>query len=591
QPVGGAQLCATNGAMVVRMEKATDFILSPPFNFDALENSVVAVRMSTTSGRRGRILFATDKAHGLHWLDFPITADGRQRVYNVAMRESGDWQGRVLALGLRPTDALESPATVRSIAIGREPQGPPQLVLRAFALDDAAPRVGVHARITAIVSNAGGTTASNVQFQLSLPAGLRLVGTNGQTTLLRRLGIGEETTLSWQVVADRSLTNEIRSRVTADGAEQATACESLQIPARKPLALAANESYVPRPKPVRGRIDVGVYYFPGWRDVSKWTPILRFPERKPVLGWYREGSPEVADWHIKWAVEHGITFFACDWYWVKGGRQLEHALHDGFFHARYRHLLKFCLLWANHNPPNTHSLDDSVAVARFWITNYFNRPEYYQIAGKPVIIIFSPYSFRSDLGADGTRQSLNAMREECRRAGLNGLYIVACVSGPHEVEDEGYDAVTCYNWAGLGLIGAEKQGPFSALIEGYHRKWETFIEQSRLPIMLPISGGWDSRPWHGNNAMVRDGRTPGLFKRHLQEARDVLERCVGKTNLLPAVIIEAWNEWGEGSYIEPHKEFGFGYLDAVRDVFTAAPAEHEDLVPHNVGIGPYDVPL
>lgn len=55
-------------------------------------------------------------------------------------------------------------------------------------------------------------------------------------------------------------------------------------------------------------------------------------------------------------------------------------------------------------------------------------------------------------------------------------------------------------------------------------------------------------------------------------------------------MIEAWNEWGEGSYIEPHQEFGFGYLDAVRDVFTAAPPPHTDFTPADVGLGPYDLP-
>jgi hypothetical protein len=36
----------------------------------------------------------------------------------------------------------------------------------------------------------------------------------------------------------------------------------------------------------------------------------------PVLGSYRDGEPEVSDWHIKWAVERGISFFfffALDW--------------------------------------------------------------------------------------------------------------------------------------------------------------------------------------------------------------------------------------------------------------------------------------
>ena len=44
------------------------------------------------------------------------------------------------------------------------------------------------------------------------------------------------------------------------------------------------------------------------------------------------------------------------------------------------------------------------------------------------------------------------------------------------------------------------------------------------------------------------------------------------------------NEWGEGSYIEPHKEFGFGYLDAIREVFTSAPKAHVDLTPADVGL-------
>lgn len=298
QPIGTAELFATNGAMVLRTQKATDFLLSPPISSDALENSFVAVRMSTAAGRHGRIFFATDRAHGLHWLDFPIIADGRERVYNVDMLESKAWQGRVLALGLRPTEAPESSAMVRSISIACEPQGPPQLSLNAFALDDAAPRVGVPGRITAVLSNTGGAEASNVQFQLSLPAGLRLFETNGQSTLLRRLGVEEEATVSWRVVADHSLTNEIKLRVTADGAEPATARESVQIPDRRPLGVSRSDSYVPQPAAVHGRIDVGVYYFPGWRDASQWNPILRFPERKPILGWYREGSPEVADWHI-----------------------------------------------------------------------------------------------------------------------------------------------------------------------------------------------------------------------------------------------------------------------------------------------------
>ena len=39
-----------------------------------------------------------------------------------------------------------------------------------------------------------------------------------------------------------------------------------------------------------------------------------------------------------------------------------------------------------------------------------------------------------------------------------------------------------------------------------------------------------------------------------------------------------------------HQEFGFGYLDAIREVFTDAPKAHDDVTPADAGLGPYDVP-
>ena len=54
------------------------------------------------------------------------------------------------------------------------------------------------------------------------------------------------------------------------------------------------------------------------------------------------------------------------------------------------------------------------------------------------------------------------------------------------------------------------------------------------------------------------------------------------------LLLDNWNEWGEGHYIAPHREFGFGYLDAVRNVFSDAPKQHVDLLPEDLGMGPYD---
>ena len=117
------------------------------------------------------------------------------------------------------------------------------------------------------------------------------------------------------------------------------------------------------------------------------------------------------DWQIKWAVEHGISFFMVDWYWSAGSRHNEHWLH-AFEQARYREYLKWCIMWANHNRPGTHSEDDQRAVTQYWLDHCFNMPEYYRIDNKPMVIIWSPHRMRQDMaGGGGLRRLLDISRE------------------------------------------------------------------------------------------------------------------------------------------------------------------------------------
>ncbi|MHB1034315.1 MAG: glycoside hydrolase family 99-like domain-containing protein [Pirellulales bacterium] len=353
---------------------------------------------------------------------------------------------------------------------------------------------------------------------------------------------------------------------------------------------AAAKLYVPAPQPVKSDYLVGAYYFPGWKPGvhTGWTAIRDFPERKPLLGWYHEGDPDIADWHIKWAVEHGISFFAYDWYWDRGQRQLEHAL-DGYFKSRYRKSLQFCLLWANHNPPKSTSEEDLAAVTRFWIDHYFRQPEYLRIDNKPVVIIFTPNRITEDLGVAKTKAAFQTMRRICREAGFDGLFLVGCAWPSREMlaamQAEGYDAATGYNYPAAGAKPQDGKRPtYDSAIDGYRNFWET-IEGYKLVDYFPVTDpGWDSRPWQGNEALVRTGRHPAKFKKMLELAKTFADaHPVGKEHR-KIVLAEAWNEFGEGAAIEPHREFGFGYLDAIREVFTNAPANHKDLTPEDVGL-------
>ncbi len=85
--------------------------------------------------------------------------------------------------------------------------------------------------------------------------------------------------------------------------------------------------------------------------------------------------------------------------------------------------------------------------------------------------------------------------------------------------------------------------------------------------------------------MVIQGRTPERFEKLLHEAKSF---CKEKSK--PILVLGPVNEWGEGSYIEPCTEFGFGMLESIRKVFAKEDPQSWplNLSPLDVGLGPYD---
>jgi hypothetical protein len=359
-------------------------------------------------------------------------------------------------------------------------------------------------------------------------------------------------------------------------------------PAASDRAGSHGDGQIPRPRPVAtGEYQVGAYYFPGWPTLDKWKVLDPFPERTPLLGYYREGDPAVMDWQIKWAVEHGVSFFAFDWYWDRGQRQLEHALHDGYLRARFRRFMKFCLLWANHNPPGSSSEADLLAMVDYWIAHYFRRPEYLLLDGKPVVIVFTPHELRKDMGSDAVRAAFVRMRARARAAGLPGIFIMGAArenrGGLLALAHEGYDAGTGYNYPRAGMVDGAQSAPYAEMVDGYERIWYGIATQRIIDYAPVTEPGWDSRPWHGEQALVRTGRDPEKFRDMLERARAFTDRSplAGGKKL---ILIEAWNEYGEGAAIEPHREWGFAYLDAVRATFASERGAHRDLTPADLGL-------
>jgi hypothetical protein len=105
-----------------------------------------------------------------------------------------------------------------------------------------------------------------------------------------------------------------------------------------------------------------------------------------------------------------------------------------------------------------------------------------------------------------------------------------------------------------------------------------------LPQVVTVSQGWSG--WHDEGTVW--SIPPARFERLLRDAKEIAQALPKDQLGSRMILLDNWNEWGEGHFIAPCREHGFGYLDAVRNVFSTAPREHVDLLPEDVGLGPYD---
>jgi hypothetical protein len=333
--------------------------------------------------------------------------------------------------------------------------------------------------------------------------------------------------------------------------------------------------------------EIGVYYFPGWISSSRFWKDLKglpdsqspgkpWPDREPLLGFYPEEEKWVAEQHIDWAASNGITFFAYDWYWGARGVRNNHAI-DNYLHAKNKNKLKFSLLWANHDTEPS-SLNQFTAMVDYWLEHYLADPQYLKVDGKPVVIIFSPQQLRDRSAKFGktTAELFELARQKAKAKGLKGIYFVGCMHADSSwVSDylpkNGYDAITAYNYHTKGFRGECKGSnvvlstSYSELVDGYKSNWDWILKNSSLPYFIPLTSGWDKRPWGSNKEHDKCGGTPVEFKKMLVDAKAIMTKYPEKTKGI--ALIYAWNEFGEGAYIEPTKKWGMQFLQAIKDVF------------------------
>ena len=339
------------------------------------------------------------------------------------------------------------------------------------------------------------------------------------------------------------------------------------------LPLAAINSAV-----ATGKYEIGVYYFPGWQndavgsvDARPWDKIKSFPAREPLLGWYGEGEVSVAETQLMWMHKYGIDFVVYDWYWMPNDRPALDQAIRAYLKARNNNDVKFAILWANHSdvPQN---LQQFVSMVRYWCDSYLSHKQFLRIDGRPVVFVFSLDRLRANASRFGkSLADLLAVAQQVARAqGLPDIYFVADIEfeAPgvgNFAQQVGFSAQSAYNYhSGHGETRVSHS--YTELDVDYRDHWNWVVRDSPLPYLVPMTAGWNRKPWGGSPDAQHDQSmsTPASFESHLLAARSFMDE---HQQTLKTGVICCWNEFGEGSYVEPTKSVGFQYLERIARVF------------------------
>lgn len=325
--------------------------------------------------------------------------------------------------------------------------------------------------------------------------------------------------------------------------------------------------------------------FTEWTAVQKAVSLFKGHQqpKKPLNdNYYNLLDRKTMQWQADLAKKYAISGFCFYHYWFKDGQKILEKPAENLL--KWKDIdMEFCFSWANETwarswenvvgqniwantfePPKNGNngilLEQKYGEERAWrehfeyLLPFFRDPRYIKINEKPLFLIH-----RTDLMPCMERM-LFYWRELAVEFGLPGLYII----GTNIVEYTTAVDATMHNMS-------RNIGALSKCIEGtkvhgvpYDVLWKSYLDTRPLKKMKNFWCGmvnYDDTPRRGMEGTAYLGVSIDKFKRYYDL---LVQKSIREQN--PFVFINAWNEWGEGMYLEPDTSNGYGYLEAVQEV-------------------------
>jgi hypothetical protein len=274
-----------------------------------------------------------------------------------------------------------------------------------------------------------------------------------------------------------------------------------------------------------------------WQDVKPDQHDIASATHFPAKGAYDSYDPDLIGWHIDMAKGHGLTGFIATW-WGQGGFEdkafvtlLDRAEKKGF---------KATVYWEKAPGEGQAQIDKAVGDLVYILKNYGKREAFLKVDGKPVIFVYGRVMGEAPL------KSWPAIITRAREESGGDFLLVA--DGYQDKFARIFDGIHTYNIC--GWVKGKNPGElreFSA--RSFAGAVEMAKRRGRISCITIIPGYDDTKI-----------RKPGLKA----ERQDGQTYCVLWEEAIKAdpdwVLVTSWNEWHEGSEIEPSWEDGDKYL-------------------------------
>lgn len=186
-----------------------------------------------------------------------------------------------------------------------------------------------------------------------------------------------------------------------------------------------------------------------------------------------------------------------------------------------------------------------------YLIPFFKDKRYIKLDGKPVFVIYKPSKIYS------LWSMKNYFNKLAKDNGLSGIYII----GMEKNRDLGLDAI-CIRQPYYAMAESSKEDGVislrSLVTYSYDKLWAAIQEQKASVNQTYLCGfvDYDDSPRRGKDGGVVQGASPEKFYKNFKE---LYKKSLMLGNEF--IFVNAWNEWGEGMYLEPDEENEYAYLE------------------------------